>query len=72
MDRLLRCFFVWQQELEEDRNFLIDRSFEMKSKTGETIKIGIFLSYDSPNLTFKLKITYLSATSTNVTKSNNS
>ena len=55
MDRLLRCFFVWQQDL-EDRNCLIDRSFEMKSKTGETIKIGIILSYDSPNLSFKRKI----------------
>ena len=58
-DRIFKWYFIWQQELEsfrEDRNILVDRSFEMKSKTGETIKIGIILSYDSPSISFKVKI----------------
>ena len=59
-DGLFKNLFVWKEESNCDDGWsyivFVDRSFEMKTKTGEMIKIAIILSYDTPNLSFKVKI----------------
>ena len=57
-DGLFKNLFVWKEEFEyiEYLSVFVDRSFEMKTKTGEMIKIDVILSYDTPNIYFKVKI----------------
>ena len=58
-DRLFKNLFSWKEESNCDGGWgyivFVDRSFEMKTKTGEMIKIAIILSYDTPNISFKVK-----------------
>ena len=59
-DGLFKNLFAWKEESNCDDGWgyivFVDRSFEMKTKTGEMIKIAIILSYDTPNISFKVKI----------------
>ena len=60
-DGLFKNLFAWKEESNCDNGWgyivFVDRSFEMKTKTGEMIKIAIILSYDTPKtISFKVKI----------------
>ena len=63
-DGLLKSLFVWNDEFGSNPDdgwgrittVFVDRSFEMKTKTEETIKIAVILSWDWPNISFKVKV----------------
>ena len=61
-DGLFKNLFVWKEEFESNYDdclittVFVDRSFEMKTKTAEIIKIHVILSSDWPNISFIVKV----------------
>ena len=63
-ENIVRTKFIWQQQIdplplryEADGDIFTDRIFDVKTKTGDIIKISTSLSYDRPLVFFKAKVT---------------
>ena len=58
IDNFVKNIFGWQEKINlasTNGSVFIDRLFDIKTKTGEIIKLSASFTYDSPTVTFKLK-----------------